>query len=249
MKVLKKQSLGSKNSTKIKTQPNLLVIVPAFNEAKIIFSVLKNLAIQLKTLKPVASQIIVVDDGSTDQTWEQAKKAKAKVIRHPINRGLGGALGTGLIYAKKHHFDYVVTFDADGQHDARQIRSLIAPLIKGKADVVIGSRTLTGWQQLPLDRRLIIFLSNLLTNLLFATQTTDSQSGFRAFNQKALQAIKIRTQRMEVSSELFAEIKTRQLRYQEIPISVIYSPYSRQKGQSNLNAFAILFRLLLRLFR
>ncbi|MCH7952019.1 glycosyltransferase family 2 protein [Patescibacteria group bacterium] len=226
---------------------NQLVIVPAYNEAEVIRKVLTGLKSQLRKLGEF--EIVVVDDGSTDETYQEAKKANVTILRHPINRGLGGALGTGLYYAKQKRAKLVVTFDADGQHDPKDIAKVISPILKREADVVIGSRMMKGAKKIPWDRRVIIWGSNLVTRLLFGVSTTDSQSGFRAFSRKAIQNIRIKTQEMEVSSEIFSEVRRLDLRVAEAPISVIYTPYSRKKGQSNLNAAAVLARLLLRLAR
>jgi hypothetical protein len=108
---------------------------------------------------------------------------------------------------------------------------------------------LQGVLEMPSDRRLLNSLANTLTFVLFGVTTTDSQSGFRAFNRKAIQAIALKTQRMEVSSEIFAEIKRLNLRFSEVPISVIYTDYSRQKGQQNSNKWSVGYKLMLRLFR
>ncbi len=226
---------------------NHLIIVPAYNEGKVIFATLTNLK---NTLKHSGNfDIVVVDDGSVDNTYQEVQKARVVALQHKLNRGLGGALSTGLEYAKRGGYDIAVTFDADGQHSPTDIAKAIAPLKKNKADVVIGTRTLSKKGQMPFDRQIISWISNAITWILFGIWTTDSQSGFRAFSKKALQLIEIKTQQMEVSSEFFAEIKRHNLRLAEVPITVIYTSYSRNKGQSNLNAFNILGKLLLRLFR
>lgn len=222
-----------------------LVIIPAYNEARVIFHTLTELK---KTLRPHGRfDILVIDDGSKDATSSQARRAKVTVVRHQLNRGLGGALGTGLAYARLHCYDLAVTFDADGQHDPKDILKAVKPIETGQADVVVGTRTRLG--HMPADRWFLNWLSNLITFLFFGVWTTDSQSGFRAFSQKALQLIEVKTQRMEVSSEFFAETKKHHLRLTEVPIRVIYTKYSRGKGQTNLNAVNILYKLLLRLFR
>lgn len=221
-----------------------LVVIPAFNEA----TVIKDVILGVKKHAP-SMDIVVIDDGSTDHTFQKAKEAGVTIIRHAINRGLGGAISTGLTYARKNNYHLAVTIDADGQHDPNDIKKLVKPIVKKQADVVIGSRIKQSSFQVPIDRRFIIFLSNFLTYLLFGFKTTDSQSGFRAFSKKALEKIEIKTQAMEVSSEIFSQIANNGLQYQEVPIKVIYSEYSRSKGQANLNAVNVALKLLLRLAR
>jgi glycosyltransferase involved in cell wall biosynthesis len=222
----------------------LLVIIPAFNEASVIGSVIAS----VKTNLPTAD-ILIVDDGSSDATSEQAKKHDVTVVRHIVNRGLGGAIGTGLAFAKRHAYDIAITLDADGQHDPKDAQTMIALLQKDKFDLVIGSRLVKGMLEMPSDRRLLNWLANAITFLLFGVKTTDSQSGFRAFNRKAIQTISLKTERMEVSSEIFAEINRLHLRFAEVPISVIYTDYSRAKGQQNSNKWSVGYKLMLRLFR
>lgn len=224
----------------------LFVILPALNEEKIIGKVLDDLKAVLNRLKGFQSEIVVIDDASWDRTGKIVSQKKIKLIRHVINRGLGGALGTGLAYAKKNAADFLVTMDADGQHDPADLPRIIKPLKQQKADIVIGKRKII---DMPWDRRVMTSLGSWLTYLLFGIYSRDTQSGFRAFNKKAINKIKIITQRMEVASEFFHEIKKNQLRFTEIPIKAIYTPYSREKGQTNLNGLEILLKLVLRLFR
>lgn len=228
----------------------LLVILPAFNEEKVISEVLDDLKKVLKNLKEfdkeLDSRIVVVDDASDDRTKDVARQKGIKVLRHVINRGLGGALGTGLAYARRQGVDIAITMDSDGQHNPKDLRRMLKPIIKEESDVVIGKREI---QKMPWDRRLMTLLSSLITFLFFGVYSHDTQSGFRAFNKKALSKIRIKTQRMEVSSEFFREIKKNNLKFTEIPVEVIYTPYSRSKGQKNLNSFEILLKLVLRFFR
>lgn len=221
----------------------ILVVVPAYNEARSIVSVIKDL------FRFGFGDILVVDDGSIDGTDQLAKKEKVKVLRHVLNRGLGAALGTGITYAKKGGYDVLITFDSDGQHQASDLKKLIEPIIKNKADVVIGSRLLKRSKNMPLDRLIISYLGNILTLVLYRFRSTDSQSGLRAFNKKALNCITIKTDQMEVSSDFLREIKKNKLRYKEVPIEPIYTEYSRQSGQTNLNSFNVALKMFLRLFR
>lgn len=224
----------------------LAILIPAYNEEKMIGTVLKNLP---KKFPGVTRQeIIVVNDGSIDRTAQLALNSKTTVISHWLNRGLGGGLGTGFSYAKKHGFDLLVTFDADGQHNPADIEPVIKPILKKKADIVIGSRFLGHQGQMPWYRRIGIFGLNIITYLLFWIWTTDSQSGLRAFSKKALREIEIKANKMEVSSEFFNEIQTKNLTMVEVPIHSIYTKYSLTKGQKNINAFRIIAKLLSKRF-
>lgn len=220
-----------------------LILIPAFNEAAKISSVIKS----IQQTQNLNVDICVVDDGSTDQTYEIAEKSGVKVLRHILNRGLGAAIATGFEYAKNRNYGIVVTFDADGQHLASDIKRLINSLVDNKADVVIGSR-LKNTMKMPILRNLINKLSNMATYLLFGVWTTDSQSGLRVFNRKALNLIKLRSERMEVSSEIFKEISRNKLKLVEEPIKPIYTKYSLNKGQKLSNASNVFWKLIINKF-
>lgn len=224
----------------------LLIIIPAYNEYQVISKTIDSIARDTASLN---REIVVVDDGSIDGTGKVAGQSKVKVLRHVVNRGLGGAIGTGLEYAKRNQFDLAITIDADGQHHPKDIFAVIEPLQTNQADVVIGSRMLGNFDSMPRDRRMMLRISNLLTLLLFRQKTSDSLSGFRGFNKRAIQSIRLKTERMEVSNEFFAEVKRRGLRLEEVPIKVIYTDYSKAKGQTNLNSINIIWKLFLSVFR
>ena len=221
----------------------LVIIIPAFNESAVIFKVLSSLPKKFKGVSN--SQVLVVNDGSGDNTAQEAQRAKSHVINHLLNRGVGAATKTGIEFAKKQNADIVVTFDADGQHDPNDIQKIIDPIVKKRADLVIGSR-FKKKQKIPLDRFLLNWFANLVTFLLFGIFSTDSQSGLRAFSKKAIQLIDFKGDRMDFSSEILLEAKRNKLKIVEIPIKVIYTPYSRKKGQKNINAFSILVRFLIK---
>ena len=176
------------------------------------------------------------------RSWPAA--TRVVLLRHGINRGLGGALGTGLAYARQHVADYVITFDADGQHAPEDIEGVLAPLVAGKAEAVIGSRLLAP-KGMPWYRVVGNWGLNVFTFLIFGMWTTDSQSGLRGFSRSAMEQIEIRMDRMEVSSEFIKEIRRCRLRFAEVPIRAIYSDYSLAKGQRSVNGFNILLRLVL----
>jgi glycosyltransferase involved in cell wall biosynthesis len=225
--------------------PTLSIVVPAFNEAGVIATTLRNVPRAIDGISAI--NIVVVDDGSTDGTADVVRglpDGRIVLIKHVVNRGLGGALGTGLTYARKQGADFLVTYDADGQHAPEDIATVLRPLMRGEADAVVGSRLLRA-EGMPWYRVVGNWGLNLFTYLMFGTWTTDSQSGLRGFNRRAIESINLRTDRMEVSSEFIKEIGRCRLRYREVPIRAIYTDYSLAKGQSNWNAVSILVRLLM----
>lgn len=223
-----------------------LIIVPAYNEEQSVAEVLRDLH------HHGYKNVVVIDDGSADKTGILAKQAGAVVLHHRINRGLGAALGTGFAYANSIGANAAVTFDSDGQHRARDIKSLLKNITNDSADVVIGSRLLWKRNQIPKGRLILNYLSNLATYCLYGVWATDTLSGLRAFNKKALESITIKTQRMEVSNEFFKEIRRNKLRYLEIPVEPIYTDYSREsssQGQFPQREIRLAAVMILRMFR
>jgi UDP-N-acetylglucosamine---dolichyl-phosphate N-acetylglucosaminyltransferase len=214
----------------------LAVIIPAYNEEKYISYVIQG-------AKKHTDNIIVIDDGSKDNTFKIAQENGAKVYRHLVNRGLGGALGTGIKAALLSGADIIITLDADGQHSPNEIPKIIEPIIKNEADMVIGSRFLTR-QKMPFFRRWGNYFFNLITFFLFGLWSSDSQSGFRAFNRKAVQSLEVQTNGMEISSEILKEIKINNFKIKEVPIKSIYTDYSLSKGQG----LGLGFKTLIKLF-
>ncbi|USN54057.1 MAG: glycosyltransferase family 2 protein [Candidatus Nomurabacteria bacterium] len=189
-----------------------------------------------------------MDDGSSDGSGQIAQAAGARVYRHLINRGLGGALATGIQAAIRAGAEYIVTFDADGQHEAKDILRIIEPLEKGVADVVVGSRMLVRDKtqpRMPLRRRLYNAIGNRITLFMFGLQTSDSQSGLREFTRQAARTLHLQSNRMEVSTEIMYEVKRHAFRLSEVPIAAIYTEYSMSKGQSFGEGVRTFFRLLL----
>lgn len=205
----------------------LFVVVPAYNEGETIGRVLAGI---MRTV-PEAG-IIVVDDGSRDNTREVAEKEGAAVCTHIINRGLGAALGTGIRCALLEGADVIVTFDADLQHDPRDINRLVSPITAKKADVVIGSRFLRkeDLKRMPLVKKVGNSLLTAFTNVISGTEITDSQSGLRAFNRKAADRLTIICDRYEVSSEIIAILGLNKFKIVEIPIKALYNKRSIEKG-------------------
>ncbi len=223
-----------------------LIIVPAFNESKIIYKVLKSLPKKINGISHIDT--VLINDGSVDSTALEAQRAQVKVVSHIINRGLGAAIKTGLEIAKRKSLDLAITFDGDGQHNPKDIQKMVDPIISKQADLVVGSR-FKKRQPLPLDRIIINWLANFVTFILSGILSTDSQSGLRAFSKKAINLIDFKADRMEFSSEILLEAKRNNLKVVEVPIDAIYTDYSRKKGQKNLNAIPVFSRLVLKLLR
>jgi UDP-N-acetylglucosamine---dolichyl-phosphate N-acetylglucosaminyltransferase len=211
--------------------PKQIIVIPAYNEEATVAQVVRD-AIR------VADAVVVVDDGSRDRTSALAGEAGAIVVRHAVNRGLGGALGTGIAAAVKLGATAVVTMDADGQHRAADAGRVFERIAKGDVDFVIGSRMLRGEQggqaegKMPIHRVLFNAVGNLLTYLLFNVWVTDSQSGLRGLSRRAAETVDLRTNGMEVSSEFIKEAHTKRWQLAEISIPAIYTDYSLSKGQS-----------------
>lgn len=214
-----------------------VVIMPAYNEEQTVGAV-------AASVRPLVDAVFVIDDGSTDRTAVVARAAGAHVLSHVINRGLGAAIQTGIVAARRAGADIAVTFDADGQHRAEDIPRMCAPIEVDEADVVLGCRTVDRGQ-MPLVRRLCNVGGNALTFLLFGLWVKDSQSGLRAFNRHALASLALSCDRMEVSSEIVKEIHARHLRLVEVPIAPVYTKYSLSKGQSLTVGIATAAKLLL----
>ncbi len=211
---------------------NPWIVMPAHNEERSVGRVLDSLK------REGYGQIIVVDDGSRDRTAEVARSKGAVVVSHERNRGLGAALRSGLEEARRRGAERVVTFDADGQHDPKAISWLLNAL--DGADLAIGVRVRGS---MPLHKRVGNFGLDVITHLL-GGPFTDSQSGFRAFNRRALELIRIRSDRYEVSSEIVVQAKGKGLRIRGVPIEAIFTDYSRARGTTIASGFRIFLGLL-----
>lgn len=216
------------------------IVIPAYNEETVIESVL--LEIQAAGYR----HIIVIDDGSTDATREKAMKIPGVIaLKHLINRGKGAAVKTGIEAAKKLGAQIVVTLDGDGQHNPRDIAPMLELIDKGY-DVVLGSR-LKNTTGMPYYKICHNYIGNFFVWILYGRFVTDSQSGFRAYSNKALEKIDTKTDRYEYDSEVIREIHYHKLSFVEIPIEVRYTQYSMGKvHKMNLkNGFKTLIKMLL----
>lgn len=218
------------------------IVIAAFNEGKAINDVVKGL------LDENYKNIVVVDDGSNDNTAEVAKKAGAHVVVHEQNKGQGAALQTGTDYALEQGADIIIHFDADGQHQASDISKFIEKL-NGDCDVCLGSRFLNKKSNVPFVRKLFLKGGTLVIWIFYGVKLTDAHNGFRALSRNAAQKIKIECPRMEHASEIIEKIGKYKLKYCEVPVTIKYTNYSMSKGQTSWNAFRILFKMIKNKFK
>lgn len=199
----------------------IFIVIPAYNEGTVIASVIEEVRASGYT------NIIVVDDGSKDDTTKNAEKTGVITLTHMLNRGKGAAVKTGIEAAKLLGADILVTLDGDGQHDPKDIENMLQKLREGY-DVVLGSR-LKNSDGMPKYKIIGNFAGNVFVYLLYGLWVTDSQSGFRAYSKKAFCTINTKTDRYEYDSEVIYEIHKNELRFIEIPIKVRYTKYSMGK--------------------
>lgn len=216
------------------------LIIPAYNEADRLGAVLR----ELRAVLGSGSQIVVVDDGSTDGTGSVAAGHDTWVLRHIVNRGQGAALQTGINFALHHHAQVIVTFDADGQHVAADIPQMVAPLTQGRADVVLGSRFLGTADGVPLLRRLLLKTAVIGTRLTTGLKLTDTHNGLRAMTAAAAVKLHLTEDGMAHASELLRRLADAELCWTEVPVTVRYTEQTLAKGQSNRAAFQIAFRMV-----
>lgn len=206
------------------SEAKIFIVIPAFNEETVIEEVIGEIN------SAGYENIIVVDDGSADETFSKAKETNAIALRHKINRGKGAATKTGIEAAKLLGAGIVVTMDADGQHDPADIQALIDPILSGDFDAVMGTRLLNP-KGMPGHKIAANKIGNFFTWLIYGLWVTDSQSGFRAYSKDAIHQINTHTDHYEYDSEVIYEIKKNRLKYKEVPIKVRYTDYSMGKVQ------------------
>jgi polyprenyl-phospho-N-acetylgalactosaminyl synthase len=187
--------------------------------------------------------IVAVDDGSQDSTYEKASKTKATVLKHPINLGQGAAIQTGIEYALQDtSAKYFITFDSDGQHSIKDAEKMLKILKTENVDIVLGSRFLEEGE-LPFTKKVFLKSAILFRNFFSSTKLTDIHNGLRAFNRTVAENLEISVAGMAHASEIIARIHQCNFRYTEVPVTITYTDYSKSKGQSLLNSINIIFEL------
>ena len=216
----------------------ICVIIPAYNEGLVLSEVITG-ARKVFDASAYTIDIVVVNDGSSDNTADEARNAGSYVIDHILNSGAGSATATGLSYAMQNGYDMAATMDADGQHNPGDVVKGISLLSSSWHDLLIGSRLIDskGMSKVKV-------LGNkglsIVTRVLFGIQVTDSQSGLRIFSKRALEELRWKTSGYEFCSEMLWRADSIGLKIDEYPIKAIYTDYSKKKGQSNWNAVNII---------
>lgn len=215
-----------------------VVVIAAFNEGACIESVVE----EVRQRYPF---VLVVDDGSSDDTSSRASAAGAVVLRHAINRGQGAALQSGITFALQQSAEIIVTFDADGQHRPEDIDALLRPIREGTSEIALGSRFLEPRSRIPPGRRALLALAVLFTRVTSGVSLTDAHNGLRAFSRRAAQQLDLRLDRMAHASELIDQVRQSRLPYVEVPVEIRYTEYSMATGQRSSAAFRIVWDYLL----
>lgn len=227
---------------------NTFIIIPAFNEEKHIAQVIESLLER-------NYKIVIVDDCSSDNTFNIAKTFSITVLKHAINLGQGAALATGTEFALQQGADVIVHFDGDAQFLAEEIKNVVEPILEDQIDIVLGSRFNTNKtqirtqnntnMQIPFFKKYIILpIARIINHFLTGVKLTDAHCGFRAMNRNTAQKISIFQNRMSHNTEIVSQIKKYNLKYKEIPITVIYHEF----GQGIDGGFKILKELLIKKF-
>lgn len=221
------------------------LVVPLYDEATVIGEVITEAL-------AVFPHVVCVDDGSRDGSADLAQAAGAAVVRHPVNLGQGAALQTGFDYALGDpQMRYVVTYDADGQHQLSDVEVMVERIRRGDVRVVFGSRFLDERSRPTALKRLVLRTAVAYTNLTTGTRLTDAHNGLRVLHRDVVERLEITQNRMAHASEIVAQIGAlrfdgRQVAYAEEPVHILYTDYSRAKGQSLWNAVNILAELVWR---
>lgn len=211
-----------------------------FNEGQVIGGVIRGLRAEF-------SHIVCIDDGSSDASVAEALGAGAHVIKHPINLGQGAALQTGLDFAMRDpNMTAVVTFDADGQHQVADAVAMVEKLRSDDLDVVFGSRFLDERTVLSKAKRLTLRTAARYSRLTTGMALTDAHNGLRVIDRSVIAKLRITQNRMAHASELVDLIGGLDIRWSEYPTHIVYTQYSKAKGQSLLNGVNILVELLIR---
>jgi polyprenyl-phospho-N-acetylgalactosaminyl synthase len=215
--------------------PTACVVIPMYNESSVIAGVVRDVLTRF-------DRVVCVDDGSTDDSAEVARAAGAAVVEHPLNLGQGAALETGVRFALRDPaVSYVVTFDADGQHDVDDAAAMVRVAHQQGVQVVLGSRFLAEIAQVPAARRVLLRAATRFSRATTGLELTDAHNGLRVLRRDAAERLSLRMHGMSHASEILCRIAAEGWSYVEHPVTISYTEYSMAKGQRAYNAFNIAF--------
>ena len=215
------------------------VVIPLYNEATMIGGVVDELRTQF-------AHVVCVDDGSSDDSVAVAEAAGARVIRHPHNLGQGAALQTGISYALTHSSaEYIVTFDADGQHRLVDALAMLQRAREEDLAIVFGSRFLDDRTRPGFLKTIVLKTAVAVTNVSTGLTLTDAHNGLRVLRRDAAERIELNQDRMAHATEIVVQLGRARLPWAEHPVHVVYTDYSKAKGQSLLNSVNILVDLVI----
>lgn len=216
------------------------IVIPAFNEASIIGDVISD-------VRSVFPNVVCVDDGSRDDTADLAFAAGAHVVPHPVNLGQGAAIQTGVEYARSRPGARVfATFDADGQHQVKDVMRMIDRLDTDDVDLVVGTRFAGTVTHVPPVKRVILRAAAFISPQSRSLGLTDAHNGLRVFNKTVADALNLTMNGMSHAGEFIALAAEHHWRVAEEPVEILYTDYSKSKGQPLLNGVNIVFDGLLR---
>ena len=214
------------------------LVVPLYNEAQVVREVIED-------ARRTFPHVVVVDDGSRDDSAAQAEAAGAVVVRHPINLGQGAALQTGIRYVlERTDARYLITFDADGQHSVADAVAMVAAARRENLAIVLGSRFLKGPSPVGRLKRLVLATAALVASRTTGMHLTDAHNGLRLLRRDAAKHLNLRQNRMAHASEIIRQLGATGLPWREFPVHIAYTAYSKAKGQSLLNSVNILVDLI-----
>jgi glycosyltransferase involved in cell wall biosynthesis len=191
--------------------------------------------------------VVCIDDGSSDRSATRAEEAGARVLRHPINLGQGAALQTGFDYVLAHpSATHVITFDADGQHRVVDALEMLELARAKRFSVVFGSRFLDKRTKPGIRKKIVLKVAVLVTRALTGLRLTDAHNGLRVLSRETLEKIRLEQNGMSHASEIVHQIAKAKLACKEYPVELLYTEYSKRKGQSLLNSVNILIDLLIK---
>lgn len=220
--------------------PNAWVVIPLYNEASVVGGVIESLLAHF-------ANVVCVDDGSADGSAEVARRAGATVVQHPVNLGQGASLQTGITFALGHpSCEYIVTFDADGQHRIEDAMAMVAVARDEDLAIIFGSRFLDDRTNPGLVKRIVLKTAVWVSNMTTSLKLTDAHNGLRVIRRDAAERIDLKQDRMAHATEIVLELSRTGLPWREYPVELLYTDYSKAKGQSVLNAVNILVDLVVK---